>query len=85
MKASNKQAAIIWGGKAIIYPAGAAGSPSGAGVIGRSSIWFVSYSTYVHTEQLRVTFLKSENIQLVANFQQQGREEKDLRPERFQL
>lgn len=29
-------------------------------------------------EQLRVTFLKSKNIQPVANFQQHGREEKDL-------
>lgn len=85
MKANNKQPAIIWGGKAIIYFARAAGSPSEAGVIDRKSIWFVSYSTYVRSEQLRVTFLKSKNIQPVANFQQHGREEKDLCPERFEL
>lgn len=85
MKANNKQPAIIWGGKAIIYFARAAGSPSEAGVIDRKSIWFVSYSTYMRSEQLRVTFLKSKNIQPVANFQQHGREEKDLCPERFEL
>ena len=85
MKANNKQPAIIWGGKAIIYSARAAGSPSEAGVIDRKPIWFVSYSTYVRSEQLRVTFLKSKNIQPVAKFQQHGREEKDLCPERFEL
>jgi len=86
MKANNKQPAIIWGGKAIIYSARAAGSPSEAAVIDRKSIRFVSYSTYVRSEQLRVTFLKSKNIQLVANFQQHGREEeKDLCPEHIVL
>lgn len=85
MKANNKHPAIIWGGKAIIYPARAAGSLSETGVIDRKSIWFVSYSTYVCSEQLRVTFLKSKNIQPVANFQQHGRKEKDLFPEHFEL
>lgn len=86
MKANNKQSAIIWGGrKAIIYSARAAGSPSEAGVIDSKSIWFGSYSTYVCSEQLRVTFLKSESIQLVANFQQHGREEKNGCPDHFEL
>lgn len=85
MKANNKQPAIILGGrKAIIYPVRAAGSPFEAGVIDKRSIGFVSHSTYVRSEQLRVTFLKSKNTQPGAK-SQQHRREKDFCPECAEL
>lgn len=74
----------LGGGKAVIYCARAAGSPSEAGLLTASLYGFVSHGTYVCSEHLRVTFLKSKNIEPVENLQQHRREE-DLCPEHCEL